>query len=102
LGIHTPEELVKQLCERLRNERLTRQMTQADVAARAGIGVNTVSGLKAGRNVTFENAIRLAMLLGRTQELEELFEPKLYSLEDIVRYESSATRQRLRRKTGEA
>jgi len=35
LGINTPEELVKQLCERLRKERLARQMTQADVAARA-------------------------------------------------------------------
>ncbi|MDP9606195.1 helix-turn-helix transcriptional regulator [Variovorax sp. NFACC27] len=102
LQISTPEELLKRLCERLRKERLTQQMTQVDVAARAGLGVNTVSNLEAGRNVTFENVIRVAMLLGRAQELEELFKPKLDSVEDILRYENSATRHRVRRKTGNA
>ena len=52
----------------------------AEVAARAGIGVNTVSNLEAGRNVSFENLIRVAMVLGRLQELEELFKPHLNSV----------------------
>jgi transcriptional regulator with XRE-family HTH domain len=47
-------------------------MTQADVATRAGISVNTVSNLEAGRNVSFENLVRVAMVLGRLKELEEL------------------------------
>ena len=46
---------------------------KADVAARAGIGVNTVSNLEAGRNVSSENLVRVAMVLGRLKELEELF-----------------------------
>ena len=58
-----PEEVVALLCERLRKERLYLEMTQADVAARAGIGVNTVSNLEAGRNVSFENLVRVAMVL---------------------------------------
>ncbi|VDN26394.1 unnamed protein product [Cylicostephanus goldi] len=57
-------------------------MTQADVAARAGIGVNTVSNLEAGR----------------LQELEELFKPHLNSVDDILRYESNTARQRIKRK----
>ena len=40
LGFSKPDEIVKLLCDRLRKERLSRQMTQADVAARAGIGVD--------------------------------------------------------------
>lgn len=51
LSLSKPSEIVKLLCERLRTERLALQMTQADVAARAGIGVNTVSNLEAGRSV---------------------------------------------------
>lgn len=98
LSLSKPSEIVKLLCERLRTERLALQMTQADVAARAGIGVNTVSNLEAGRSVGFENVIRVAMVLGRSKELEELFLPKLDSLEDILRYESSAKRQRTKRK----
>ena len=51
LNFSKPDEIVKRLCERLRMERLAQEMTQADVAGRAGIGTNTVSNLEAGRNV---------------------------------------------------
>ncbi|VVN14985.1 hypothetical protein PS645_03995 [Pseudomonas fluorescens] len=97
-----PSELVKRLCDRLRKERLALQLTQADVAGRAGIGTNTVSNLEAGRNVGFENVVRVAMVLGRTKELEELFMPKLNSLEDIRRYETSVKRQRIKRRITDA
>jgi len=98
LYFQKPDELVKQLCERLRKERLTQQMTQAELAARAGIGVNTLSNLEAGRNVSFESLVRAAMVLGRMNELESLFLPKLDSVDDILRYEKSASRQRIKRK----
>ena len=90
------------LCDRLRNERLLQQMTQADVAARAGVGINTVSNLESGKNVGFENVIRVAMVLGRLSELEELFRPKVDSPDDILRYESSLKRRRIRKKTDDA
>ncbi|KAF1032093.1 MAG: hypothetical protein GAK37_00571 [Pseudomonas sp.] len=102
LGFSKPAEVVKRLCERLRTERLALGMTQADLAGRAGIGTNTVSNLEAGRNVGFENVVRVAMVLGRTKELESLFLPKLDSLEDILRYENSANRHRVKRKPGDA
>lgn len=102
LSLSKPSEIVKRLCERLRTERLALQMTQADVAGRAGIGINTVSNLEAGRNVGFENVVRVAMVLGRGKELEGLFLPMLDSLEDVRRYENSAKRQRTRRKAGHA
>ena len=102
LSFSKPNEIVKRLCERLRTERLAQQMTQADVAGRAGIGTNTVSNLEAGRNVGFENIVRVAMVLGRTKELEGLFLPKLDSLEDIRRYENSVNRHRAKRKSDDA
>ena len=98
LNFKKPEEIVTLLCERLRKERLYLEMTQADVATRAGISVNTVSNLEAGRNVSFENLVRVAMVLGRSKELEELFKPHLTSVNDILRYESNTARQRIKRK----
>ncbi len=100
LVLSKPEEIVALLCERLRRERLALQMTQAEVAGRAGIGVNTVSNLEAGRSVAFESVLRVAMVLGRLKELEALFQPRLESLDDIRRYERSAQRHRARRKIG--
>lgn len=102
LSLIKPDEVVKLLCDRLRKERLSRQMTQAEVAARAGIGVNTVSNLESGKNVGFENVVRVAMVLGRLGELEALFQPKVDSLDDILRYETSLKRQRIRKKTDDA
>lgn len=97
LTLSKPDEIVKLLCSRLRKERLAQQMTQAEVAARAGIGVNTVSNLESGRNVGFENLVKVAMVLGRVNELEALFSPKVDSLDDLLRYEESATRQRVKK-----
>ncbi|KAA8736841.1 helix-turn-helix transcriptional regulator [Pseudomonas koreensis] len=102
LSLSKPSEIVKRICERLRTDRLALEMTQADVAARAGIGTNTVSNLEAGRNVGFESLVRVAMVLGRSKELENLFLPKLETLDDILRYENSAKRQRIKRKSENA
>jgi len=98
LSFSKPDEVVERICARLRKERLALNMTQADLAGRAGIAANTVSNLEAGRNVGFEAVVRVAMALGRSKELEGLFQPKLNSIEDIQRYESSANRVRTRRK----
>lgn len=102
LSLSKPAEVVKLLCGRLRQERLSQQATQAEVAARAGVGVNTVSNLETGRNVSFDSLIRVAMVLGFSNELEALFKPRVESLDDILRYEKSAKRQRIKRKSDNA
>ena len=94
-----PSEIVELLCQRLRKERLAQQMTQAELAARAGVSVNTLSNLENGQNTSFETIVRTAMVLGRIKELEALFQPKVDSLDDLMRYEASAKRQRIRKKT---
>ncbi|NLJ92453.1 MAG: helix-turn-helix transcriptional regulator [Aeromonadales bacterium] len=94
-----PSEVVELLCQRLRKERLAQQMTQAELAARAGVGVNTLSNLENGQNTSFETLVRIAMVLGRVKELEALFQPKVDSLDDLQRYEESNKRHRARRKS---
>ena len=52
-----PCEVVELLCQRLRKERLAQQMTQAKMAARAGVSVNTLSNLENGQNTSFETLV---------------------------------------------
>ncbi|WP_369008460.1 helix-turn-helix domain-containing protein [Klebsiella pneumoniae] len=98
LLITKPDEIVLLLCDRLRKERISQQITQSEQAKRAGIGVNTFSNLESGKNTGFENIVRVAMVPGRTDELESLFKPQLESLDDLRRYESTLTRKRIRNK----
>lgn len=77
-------------------------MTQKEVAARAGVSVHTLSNLEAGRNTTLDNLVRVAMVLGRRKEFEDLFKPKLENLVDIMRYEEAARRHRIKKKSSNA
>lgn len=97
LNLTRPDELLRLLCSRLKNERLAQQLTQAELALRAGLSVNTISSVEGARNVSFESIIRMAMVLGRSGEIEGLFKPKLESLYDLERYEESRSRQRIRK-----
>lgn len=98
LHFQRPDEIVQLLCGRLRQERLVREWTQAELARRAGVGISTLSNLEAGRNTSFETLVRVAMVLGRTQELTALFAPHVQSLDDIKRLEHAKQRQRIREK----
>jgi hypothetical protein len=46
--------------------------------------------------------IRVAVVLGRLNELEALFKPRLDSVDDMLRYENSANRHRVKRKSNNA
>ena len=99
--VRKPSEIVELLCQRLRKECLAQQMSQADVAARAGVSVSTLSNLENGQNTSIETLVHIAMVLGRVKELEALealFQSKVDRLDDVLRYEASAKRQRIRKK----
>lgn len=91
-------EIVTLLCARLKQERLVQEWTQAELAKRAGITVSTLSNLESGKNISFETLVKVAMVLGRTDELTELFKPMINSIEDIKRLEKAKERQRIKEK----
>lgn len=89
-------EIVSMLCARLKQERLLQEWTQAELAKRAGITVSTLSNLEAGKNISFSTLVKVAMVLGRSDELTELFKPRINSIEDIKRLEAAKERQRIK------
>ena len=97
LSFSTPQEIVHRVCERLRVERVAQSMTQGELAARAGVSKSTNSNVESGQSVRFEYIVRVAMALGRANELENLFQPAIDSIADVNRYEATATRQRVRK-----
>ena len=73
---------VIQLGSRVQRERLNRNLTQAEVATRAGVGTRTVRYLEAGRQTTVETLIRVLRALDKLDALDAFLpEPGLSPLQ---------------------
>lgn len=59
-----------ELSERLARHRLNQDLTQAELARRAGISLRTVARLEAGDAVQLESLIRVLIALGLSSRLE--------------------------------
>lgn len=68
--------------ERIQRERLNQNMTQDDLAKRAGIGVRTLRSLENGEKSTVETLIRALRALGRLGAIDSFLpEPGLSPLQ---------------------
>ena len=61
----TPEEIEVALGEKLRALRLSRDLDQLGLAARAGVSVSALRGLEAGSGSTLRTLVSVARALGR-------------------------------------
>ena len=77
--------------------RKLRHLTAAEVADRAGIGVNTVLRLENGHGATLENALRVARALGVLEALTGALDPYATDLGRLRADEALPERVRHRR-----
>lgn len=71
-----------QLGARVRRERLNRNLTQAELATRAGVGARTARSLEAGSSTTVETLIRILRALDKLDALDAFLpEPGLSPLQ---------------------
>lgn len=94
LGHMTDEAVLKRLGDRLSRFRLDRNLTQADLAAEAGVHKNTVFRLEAGGSTQLKNLVRVLRVLGLLDRLDAIVpEPvpsPLRQLEELERQRKRA------------
>jgi transcriptional regulator with XRE-family HTH domain len=83
--------------EDLNTWRKLRQLTAAEVADRAGVGVNTVLRLERGGGATLENVLRIARVLGVLDGLVSALDPYATDVGRLRADESLPERVRHRR-----
>jgi transcriptional regulator with XRE-family HTH domain len=80
---------------RARELRLLRKLRQADLAARAGVGVATVQRFEQRGAASLENVLRIASALGAEAWFDRLFEAPAYAtLDEPVAHRAPSRRQR--------
>jgi len=100
-GLSTEREIRAELGGRLRAQRLAQDLSQADLAERAGIGLATVQRLEARGECTLENFVRVVIGLGLADDLQDLFELQVRSIAEMEQAEKGR-RIRASRKAGSA
>lgn len=90
----TDEAVLEGLGDRLSRFRLDRNLTQADLAAEAGVHKNTIFRLEAGGSTQLKNLVRVLRVLGLLDRLDALVpEPvpsPLRQLEELERQRKRA------------
>lgn len=80
----TSEKIEQALCEQTRRIRLSRNITQKQLANEAGLSLWTISNLERGEGVSLDTFIRVLIALGVQQNLAVLLpDPTIRPMEQI-------------------
>lgn len=80
----TSKQIETALCKRLENIRLLRNMTQIQLAEKAGVSPRTIGRLEKGQGVSVDTFVRVLTALGIQQNLETLLpDPRVRPMERI-------------------
>lgn len=83
-SIATSDQIETALCKRLESIRLSRNITQAQLADEAGVSPRTIGRLEKGQGVSMDTFIRAMMALSIQQNLEALLpDPTVRPIERV-------------------
>lgn len=82
--VATSDQIEAALCKRLESIRLSRNITQAQLAEKAGVSPRTIGRLEKGQGVSVDTFIRVMRALGIQQNLEALLpDPTIRPVERV-------------------
>ena len=98
IQLYVPDEIARQLADRVRTERLRRGWKQETLAERSGVSLPTVRRYEQTGRTSVENLLKLCYALGRLDEFADLLKPPPAS--SIEELEARSTASASKRKRG--
>ncbi|WP_144638386.1 helix-turn-helix transcriptional regulator [Bordetella genomosp. 13] len=92
----TPDEIGQELGQRVRLTRLAQDLTQAELARRAGVSIGTLRHLERQGDCGLGTVIRIAQALGVERGFDALFQPAIQSIADLAARDRALRKQRQR------
>ena len=93
--LDNPEDIAMQVAENFRKRRVEKNITRQRMAELSGVPLSTLARFEQKGLIAFESLIKLAMTLGYTSEIKDLFSaPKFDTMEelDLIRQKSKHKR----------
>lgn len=94
----TPSEWAEELGQQLRDLRLRQNTDQRHLAKRAGVALNVVKNLEAGKGATVTSLVKVLRALGRVDWLGSL--APVVSISPLQMLKASPSRQRASKRRG--
>ena len=83
-SVATSDQIEAALCKRLESIRLSRNITQAQLAEEAGVSPRTIGRFEKGQGVSVDTFVRIMIALGIQQSLEALLpDPTVRPIERV-------------------
>ena len=98
--LNNPDDIMIQVAENFRKRRVEKNITRQRIAELSGVPLSTVARFEQKGLIAFESLIKLAMALGYTFEIKDLFStPKFDTMEelDLIRQKSNDKRAYIKR-----
>lgn len=85
INLSSPTEAIRGTGQRAKRARLAQNLTQAGLAARAGVSLGSLKSFESTGKASFETVVRIAFALRAETEVEMLFPPQpIFSIKDVV------------------
>lgn len=99
-GLMSSPDVCLELGRRARTLRLAQNVTQKELAERAGLSFGTVRNLEMGKPISLQNFVQILEALGRVGDLEKLMvHEQTLSISQLEKLEQASQRIRATRKT---
>ena len=81
----TPNDIAKELVERIKQHRKKLKISQAQLAIKSGVSLGSIKRFESKYEISLNSFIKILIALNLEQDLENLFTQKSYnSIEEII------------------
>ena len=97
--LDSADDIALKLSEDFRRRRIEKSLTRDEIAQTAGIAVSNIVRFEQKGLISLKNLIALAMALGYTSEIKNLFAtPKYSTMEELTQIRKNTTKKKACRK----
>ncbi len=81
----TPNEIAKELVEKIKQHRKKLKMSQARLATKSGVSLGSIKRFESKYEISLNSFIKILIALNLEQDLENLFTQKSYnSIDEVI------------------
>ena len=99
-ALESEDDIALKLAEDFRHRRIEKNLTREEMAQMAGIAVSNIVRFEQKGLISLKNLIALAMALGYSSEIKNLFAtPKYATMEELTQIRKNANKKKVYRKS---